>query len=35
MAKKANAKPYKTSEIELFWQVTHGFRGELRILPKI
>ena len=29
MAKKANSKPCKTSEVELFPQVFTGFRGEL------
>ena len=35
MATKANKKPCKTSEIELFPLVVTGFRGEVRILPKI
>ena len=28
MATKANAKPYQTSQMELFSQVVTGFRGE-------
>ena len=34
MATKANTKPCKTFEMELFPQVVAGFRGELRILQK-
>ena len=35
MATKANTELCKTFEIELYSQVVIGFRGELRILPKI
>ena len=34
-ATKANTKPCKTSEMELFSQVVTSFKGKLRISPKI